>query len=64
MWSFFHREVLNMMLVVEPSIHGTGHSNINTGILRALREAFPAQPLHFAAEAEQRLHRPSAPPRP
>lgn len=43
-----------MMLVVEPSIHGTGHSTINTGILRALRAAFPAQPLRFAAEAEHR----------
>lgn len=42
-----------MMLVIEPAIHGTGHSTINAGLLRALRAAFPAQPLRFAAEAEQ-----------
>lgn len=43
-----------MMLVVEPTIHGTGHSTINTGILRVLRAAFPRQTLRFAAEREHR----------
>jgi len=53
-----------MMLVVEPTIHGTGHSTINAGILRALRAAFPQQPIRFAAEVEhchevQRLNAPA-----
>lgn len=41
-----------MILVVEPALHGTGHSAINAGILSSLRAAFPRQPLRFAAEAE------------
>ena len=41
-----------MILVVEPAMHGTGHSAINAGIISSLRAAFPRQPLRFAAEAE------------
>jgi len=41
-----------MNLVVEPAMHGTGHSAINAGIISSLRAAFPRQPLRFAAEAE------------
>ena len=41
-----------MILVIEPALHGTGHSAINAGIVSSLRAAFPRQPLRFAAEAE------------